>query len=63
MNAFIFDSETTGFNEPHLVEAAWLQLAAIHGLPVADEFLQRYKPGKPIELGACSAMPTLPWMM
>ncbi|WP_110993100.1 3'-5' exonuclease [Pseudomonas sichuanensis] len=52
MNAFIFDSETTGFNEPHLVEAAWLQLLAIPGLPVAGEFLQRYKPGKPIELGA-----------
>lgn len=52
MNAFIFDSETTGFNEPQLVEAAWLQLAAIPGLPVAGEFLQRYKPGKPIELGA-----------
>lgn len=52
MNAFIFDSETTGLNEPQLVEAAWLQLEAIPGLPVAGEFLQRYKPGKPIELGA-----------
>lgn len=52
MNACIFDSETTGFNDPHLVEAAYLQLSAVAGLQVAAEFLQRYKPGKPIELGA-----------
>lgn len=52
MNACIFDSETTGLNDPQLVEAAYLQLADIPGLPVAIEFLQRYKPGKPIELGA-----------
>lgn len=52
MKACIFDSETTGLNDPQLVEAAYLQLAAIPGLPVATEFLQRYKPGKPIELGA-----------
>jgi exodeoxyribonuclease X len=52
MNAFIFDSETTGLNEPQLVEAAWLQLIAIPGLPVGCEFLQRYMPEKRIELGA-----------
>lgn len=52
MNACIFDSETTGLNDPQLVEAAYLQLAAIPDLPVAGELLQRYKPGKPIELGA-----------
>lgn len=52
MNACIFDSETTGLNDHQLVEAAYLQLAAIPDLPVATEFLQRYKPGKPIELGA-----------
>lgn len=52
MIACIFDSETTGLNDPQLVEAAYLQLAAIPGLPVAREFIQRYKPGKAIELGA-----------
>jgi DNA polymerase III, epsilon subunit and related 3'-5' exonucleases len=52
MNACIFDSETTGLNDPQLVEAGYLQLEAIQGLPVATEFLQRYKPSKPIELGA-----------
>ncbi|MEX5322908.1 3'-5' exonuclease, partial [Pseudomonas shirazica] len=50
MTAYIFDSETTGLNNPELVEAAWLQLGA--GLAVTGEFLQRYKPSKPIELGA-----------
>lgn len=50
MTAYIFDSETTGLNEPQLVEAAWLRLR--EDLSVAGEFLQRYKPGKAIELGA-----------
>lgn len=54
MNACIFDSETTGLNDPHLVEAAYLHLDGIHGVPVFTEFLQRYKPGKAIELGALS---------
>jgi exodeoxyribonuclease X len=52
VTAYIFDSETTGFIEPQLVEAAWLKLGAIQGLPVTDQFLARYKPSKPIELGA-----------
>lgn len=52
MNAYIFDSETTGLIEPQLVEAAWLKLGSINGLPVTDQFLARYKPSKPIELGA-----------
>ncbi|MBJ2237028.1 3'-5' exonuclease [Pseudomonas fluorescens] len=52
MTAYIFDSETTGLNDPHLVEAAWLQLESISSLAVTADFLQRYKPGKPIELSA-----------
>jgi len=52
MSACIFDSETTGLNDPQLVEAAYLYLGGIQGVPVLSEFLQRYKPGKPIELGA-----------
>lgn len=52
MTAYIFDSETTGFNDPQLVEAAWLRLGDIGALPVVDQFLARYKPTKPIELGA-----------
>lgn len=52
MTAYIFDSETTGLNEPQLVEAAWLKMDNISSLAVTAEFIQRYKPGKPIELSA-----------
>lgn len=52
MTAYIFDSETTGLNDPHLVEAAWLKLNDFSSLAVTNLFLQRYKPGKPIELSA-----------
>jgi len=52
MTAYIFDSETTGLNDPHLVEAAWLKLSSTSSIAVTDSFLQRYKPGKPIELSA-----------
>lgn len=55
MPAYIFDSETTGLTAPvQLVEAAWLKIGAVAGLPVTDQFLQRYKPAKKIELGALS---------
>lgn len=52
MNAIIFDSETTGLKDPQMVEGAYLKLADIQTLEVAEEFLQRYKADKPIELGA-----------
>lgn len=52
MNAIIFDSETTGLKDPQMVEGAYLKLADIQTLEVVEEFLQRYKPSKPIELGA-----------
>ena len=53
INAYIFDCETTGLNEPELIEAAWLELSSI--LPtifVGNGFNQQYKPSKPIEIGA-----------
>jgi exodeoxyribonuclease X len=52
MNAIIFDSETTGLKDPQMVEGAYLKLADIQTLEVVEEFLQRYKADKPIELGA-----------
>lgn len=52
MTAYIFDSETTGLVAPQLVEAAWLKIGSIVGLPITEHFLQCYKPAKPIELGA-----------
>ena len=50
--AILFDTETTGKNEPQIVEAAWLHLEAPGVLRIIEEFDQRYKPSKPIEMGA-----------
>ena len=52
MTAIIFDTETTGINEPAVIEAAWLRINDPYTLAVMDSFSQRYNPGKPIELGA-----------
>lgn len=52
MSAIIFDTETTGMNDPAIVEAAWIQLHDPYTLAVTDKFDRRYNPGKPIELGA-----------
>ncbi|TAM15926.1 MAG: 3'-5' exonuclease [Pandoraea sp.] len=54
MSAIIFDTETTGMNEPVIVEAAWIQIRDPFTLSPEDEFEGRYNPGKPIELGALS---------
>lgn len=53
MTAYIFDTETTGTDTPDVVEAAWLKLS--NDLPdfrVLSQFCERYKPSKPISLGA-----------
>ena len=50
--ALIFDTETTGFNEPVLIEAAGI---IINGNPLSeqdDTFVSRYNPEKPISFGA-----------
>ncbi len=52
MTAIIFDTETTGMNEPAIVEAAWIKINDPYTLAIMGEFQQRYNPGKPIELGA-----------
>ena len=52
MEAVIFDTETTGKNDPILIEAAWLSVVQVDPLITAEHFCQRYKPEKPIELGA-----------
>jgi exodeoxyribonuclease X len=52
LTAIVFDTETTGVNEPALIEAAWARLDDPTGLRVVERFEQRYAPGKPIELGA-----------
>lgn len=50
--AIIFDTESTGLKAPELIEAAWISLISPTNLTPVAEFSQRYKPSKPIELGA-----------
>ena len=52
MRALIFDTETTGRVEPDLIEAAWLAMTDLRTLEVEEQFVQRYRPAKPIEMGA-----------
>ncbi len=52
MNAIIFDVETTGFAAPEVIEAAWQRLDTPVNLLVLEAREQRFKPSKPIELGA-----------
>lgn len=52
MQAIILDTETTGVEEPGLVEAAWLEVDSPQGLVLGQEFSGRFNPGKPIEFGA-----------
>jgi len=52
MSAIVFDTETTGINEPAIIEAAWIRLNDPYTLAVMESFVQRYNPGKRIELGA-----------
>lgn len=47
MDAVIFDTETTGLNEPEVIELAWL---GWH--PDDGSFYERYKPSKLLEWGA-----------
>lgn len=52
--AIIFDTETTGRIEPQAIEAAYLgyDIPAEIGFSSNLEFYSRFKPNKPIELGA-----------
>jgi len=52
MPAIVFDLESTGIKDPRVIEAAWLRIADPSNLTPYDFFVQRYNPGKPIELGA-----------
>lgn len=56
MTAYVFDTETTGVDEPiEVVEAAWARLRSATELVDDEVFEQRYCPSKPIELGALAA--------
>ena len=49
----VFDTETTGKTEPQIIEAAWIRLTGTPAQAKPDLwFCRRYKPSRPIELGA-----------
>lgn len=52
--AIIFDTETTGFNDAQIIEAAWIVVDHPTSLAFVDGYHERFKPSKPIELGALS---------
>lgn len=52
MTTLLFDTETTGSKDAEIIEAAWLELSDPINLTVLATFEQRYRPSKPIELGA-----------
>lgn len=52
MNALILDTETTGLEEPQPVEIAWLRLDGPSPPTAHEAFCARYRPSKPISLGA-----------
>lgn len=52
MTAILLDTETTGLKDPEIIEVAWIRLSDPATLMAELFFEQRYKPSKPIELGA-----------
>ncbi|VVD91218.1 Exodeoxyribonuclease 10 [Pandoraea communis] len=61
MSAYIFDTETTSANDPHLIEAAWLAMSddiAVHA--PRDVFLQRYSTDQAITFCAMAVHHILP---
>lgn len=53
MTAYVFDTETTGLNDPVIIEAAWMQPNDITNLfSISDCYSERFCPGKPISIGA-----------
>lgn len=51
-NAIIFDSETTGLSDPEIIESAFVRLDWSDNFNHVEAGYSRYKPSKPIELGA-----------
>lgn len=51
--AIIFDTETTGLDDPEIIEAAYVAPASIYNPQIfLFDFVKRYKPSKPISLSA-----------
>lgn len=65
MNTIIIDTETTGIDDPDVIEVGYIGVEIDGGQlkPNGQEFEQRYKPNKPIGLGAMAVHHILPqWL-
>ena len=63
MKAIIFDTETTGFKNAQIIEAAWLEVESPYKLgddDVQSDYNERFKPTIPIEFGAMATHHILP---
>lgn len=56
MRAIIFDTETTGIENPEVIETAWMDVQD----PSQIAVVMRFKPSKPITLGALATHHILP---
>lgn len=50
--AIVFDTETTGINDPVIVEAAYIPLDSPRDIIGGVPYQRHFNPGKPIDLGA-----------
>lgn len=65
MKTIIIDTETTGIEDPDVIEVGYIGVEIEGGQlkPSGQEFEQRYKPSKPIGLGAMAVHHILPhWL-
>jgi len=60
MSAIVVDTETTGINDPEVIELAWM--GPLRTLDPPDEAIEcvRFRPSKPISLGAMAAHHIIP---
>ncbi len=52
MTCYIIDTETTGLDNPQVIELGWLLKAEPNSNKSREVFVQRFRPSKEIELGA-----------
>lgn len=53
MKAFIFDTETTGYQENRgLIEVGYMEVIRLHPFEIGPSVVHRFNPGKPSTLGA-----------
>lgn len=60
MSAILIDTETTGVDEPEVIELAYLPIASPAAMPEGDGVQMQFRPSKPISLGAMATHHIIP---